>query len=89
MVGKDNHLNSLVDIDKERHELKGSLGILKLLCSHLSSQNSIDDRTLHVLEMLVALLERIFELKGRSMMSRYPVVKHCFDNLANYRDNIL
>ena len=51
-------------INKNKHELRGSLGVFKLLTSQLLKETDIDERTLRVLEMMVSLLERSLDLNN-------------------------
>ena len=55
---------------KSAHELKGSLGILKMLCVHLLDQISLDEYALKIIEILIAILERNMELFGCKILER-------------------
>lgn len=73
-----NSINNIRDIDKERHELEGSLGVFRLLCRHIMSQDTVDDRTLGILDLLVALLERVCGLKGEKGKCMYKITTKVF-----------
>ena len=60
----------LIGASKSVHELKGSLGILKMLCVHLLDQISMDEYALKVLEILIAILERNMELFGLKILEQ-------------------
>ncbi|QPH38938.1 hypothetical protein [Pedobacter endophyticus] len=49
----DTPSNNPGDVNKRKHELQGSLGVFKLLASHLSKESELDERTLKILEMLI------------------------------------
>jgi len=50
------------EMNKNNHERLGSLGVFKLLTSHLLKESEINERTLRMLDILVCLLERSLDL---------------------------